>query len=507
MSRIVRPFRWIASRPLARSLRFRLILLVLLASLPSLGLLFFTASQQRDDAVEQGQEEARRLARLVAADQSNVASQIELVLSTMSLFTELRGDSPQPCSAMLQTLTESSGEPADTAARRDLSIDGASFLQVVVLDNDLSSFCVGPAGSGRIASEDRTLALSALETGSLVKGNYRTSTTGSMVVTYALPMSRADGHGRRVIVATFEIYALAAFAREATLPGDSLIVIFDEEGNLEQTNPFQPGLPVGTSLVGTPAVDSATGRDGADVGTNQQARFNNQDFVFGSDDFWTPDDQGGTKISYAMVAFPKAAVIVRATEKFNENLGKLGIAAIVALVAAWIGADLFVGRDVEARKALIQDLYHSFSTGSIERIDQIVGPGYVDRTPAPGQAEGIDGLRQNIAAFRTAFPQGKVQIRDLIAEHDMVVARVTLSGALLADYFGIPATGKHMVADGVETFRFMHGMVVESWSMFGSLRERNRPVEEAPPLIEEKRGLWRRIFRRKPRTIEKSGDS
>jgi len=47
------------------SLRFRLILLVLLASLPSLALLFLTASQQQADAVDAAKEEAQRLVSLV----------------------------------------------------------------------------------------------------------------------------------------------------------------------------------------------------------------------------------------------------------------------------------------------------------------------------------------------------------------------------------------------------------------------------------------------------------
>jgi hypothetical protein len=106
-------------------------------------------------------------------------------------------------------------------------------------------------------------------------------------------------------------------------------------------------------------------------------------------------------------------------------------------------------------------------------------------------------LQQNIAAFRTAFPQGQIIVRDLIAEHDKVVARVTLSGTHIADYFGVPPSGKHVVADGVETFRFAHGMVVESWSMFGELRPRNKPADDATPAPPERTpGLFRRLFRR-----------
>jgi steroid delta-isomerase-like uncharacterized protein len=195
-------------------------------------------------------------------------------------------------------------------------------------------------------------------------------------------------------------------------------------------------------------------------------------------------------------------VVARADEKFNENLGKLGLAALVAMIAAWVGADLFIGRDSETRKGEIRNLYHTFTTGDVEDLEEIIGPGFVDRTPSPGQAPGVDGLRQNIAAFRAAFPDGQIIVRELLADHDKVVARVTLSGTHTADYFGVPASGKQVVADGIETFRFAQGMVVESWSMFGDLRPRRAEADAAVATPPAKAGFWRRLFRRKAKPVE-----
>ena len=500
MNILLRPFRWFASTPFAHSLRFRLILLVLLATLPSLGLLLITAAQQRDDAREAGQDEALRIARLVAADQNSVSGQVELVLGTMSVLPEFRGNAPQTCNAMLQTLTSSSVEPVQSGESRDLRVDGASFLRVVVVNNEFDAFCVGPAGDDEVSAEDLTLVHSAFDRGGLVRGNLRTSATGSLVATYAMPLSRDDEMGRRVILATLEIYALSTFAREANLPADSFLLVFDEEGTLEQRYPAADDDVSGISLVGTPIVNTTIGVAAPnDDPPEQSVEVDDEEYVFATDDFWSPSPDGGLKLSYALVGFPESIVVERANEKFNENLGKLGIAAIIALIAAWVGADLFVGRDSETRKGQIKDFYHAFSTGSVNELDEIIGPGYVDRNPTPGQAKGIDGLRQNVAGFRAAFPQGQIVIRELIADHDKVVARVMLSGMHVADYFGAPPSGKHVVADGVETFRFLHGMVVESWSMFGEFREPNQAVEELAPVVVSRSGFLGRVFRRKQR--------
>jgi len=496
MSTLGRPFRWFVSTRLAGSLRFRLILLVLLASLPSLALLLLTAAQQRDEALAAGQQEAQRLARLVAADQANVSGQVELVLSTLALLPELGGSTPSSCSATLQDLTSNSGEPITAGAGRDLRVAGASYQNVVVLENDLTLFCVGPAGSDEISSADRALALSALEHGTLVKGNEQTAANGSLVVTYAVPFT--TDAGRRVIVATMEIYALTTFVREANLPDGSIIVIVDGNGVLEQRYPAQAGIGAGQSLAGTPVVDETIDRDANDPEeeTAGDVDVDGETYVFASDDFWTPGPRGNVDLSYTMVGLPRAAIVERANEKFNENLGKLGIAGIIALIAAWIGADLFVGRDAETRKGHIRDLYHAFSTGSINNLDQVIGPGYVDRSAGPSQAPGIDGLRQNIAVFRTAFPDGKITIRELLSDHDKVVARVTLSGTHVADYFGIAPSGKPVTADGMEIFRFMHGMVVESWSLFGAMRLRARVAEDVAPPPPARSRRWRLFGRR-----------
>jgi steroid delta-isomerase-like uncharacterized protein len=497
---LVRPFRWLATTSLFRSLRFRLILLVLLASLPSLALLLITAAQQRDVAIDTGQDEARRLARLVASDQSSVSSSIVTVLNSLAISTELRADDPDGCGMILRSLgtgADATGEPGTTAGAT-LTVDGATFSQVVVLDDKLSTWCSGPAGPGLISDDDRALAQSALDTGTVAAGNYASSTLGSMVVSYAVPVPLEGSTERRVILAQLNVHSLLQFASEIALPKDSFIVIFDREGRLEQRYPTLPGMPVGSPLIGTPVVDETIGRASTtDETSKEQLEEESEDIVFATDTFVTPGADGSTQLAYAMVGFPESVVVQRANDKFTENLGKLGIAGIVALVAAWVGADLFVGRDAEARKGLIRDFYHAFSTGSISELDQIVGPGYVDRTAAPNQAAGIAGLRQNIAAFRTAFPDGRIIIRELIADHDKVVARVTLTGTHVADYFGIPPSGKHMVADGIETFRFMHGMVVESWSMFGDLKQREKAIEDVAVPRQERPGLLRRLVRRR----------
>ena len=104
MQRLVASFRWFANTSLARSLRFRLISIVLLASLPTIALLFLTASQQRTDALEAGQDEVVRLARLAANDQGREMDRVQRELLLLSRLPEVRGGDSSECTALFQSL-------------------------------------------------------------------------------------------------------------------------------------------------------------------------------------------------------------------------------------------------------------------------------------------------------------------------------------------------------------------------------------------------------------------
>lgn len=486
MRKLGAPFRWLSSSSLVHSLRFRLILLVLITSLPSLALLFVTASQQRTAAIDAGKEEAQRLVRLAVTNQRSNADQIEIVLRALAARKELEPENRGSCAPFLQALparASGASEPIANAGAEDFQLQNATFRSVSIANRNGSIVCRGQPGSDQLDTAELLVLTRSLSTTQFALGNIRANPEdGGLIVTYAYPLA-SDGSGEsRGIIATLEVFALTDFARGARLPEDAFVTIFDSEGVLQQRYPPAPEQ-VGRSLAGTPVVDRTIGRDPDGEVPDEDADGDGEPYIYETEDLWYSGSTDATARGFVMVAIPKRVIVKRAAEKFNENLGKLAIAGVVALIAAWIGADLFVARDSETRKTLVRDLYHAFSTGSLEEVDDILGPSYVDHTPNPGQIDGPNGLKQNIAAFRAAFPDGEILPRELLADRDKVVARVTLTGTHLAEYFGMAPSGRPVTADGVETFRFADGMVVESWSLFGEmrpLRQTKAVVPEAP---------------------------
>jgi steroid delta-isomerase-like uncharacterized protein len=105
-----------------------------------------------------------------------------------------------------------------------------------------------------------------------------------------------------------------------------------------------------------------------------------------------------------------------------------------------------------------------FNQGRLEVLDEIVVPNHVEHNPLPGQTQGVEGLKQRVAMLRAAFnPQ--FTLEDVLAEGDKVVVRWSNRGTHLADFFGVPATGRTVVVSGIDIHQLRDGKMSEHWDV------------------------------------------
>jgi steroid delta-isomerase-like uncharacterized protein len=100
--------------------------------------------------------------------------------------------------------------------------------------------------------------------------------------------------------------------------------------------------------------------------------------------------------------------------------------------------------------------------GRLERADDLVAVNFVELDPLPGQQQGREGLKQVIAAFRTAFPDIHWVIEEMVAEGDHIFSRFTWRGTHRGEFFGVPATGKQISVKGMVVDRVVGGKMVDS---------------------------------------------
>jgi len=119
---------------------------------------------------------------------------------------------------------------------------------------------------------------------------------------------------------------------------------------------------------------------------------------------------------------------------------------------------------IERNKELVRQLLEDdISRGDACVAEQIIHPDFVDHTNPPGMQHGLAGHNAIVSLFRAAFPDQWWEIHDLIAEGDKVVARTTMRGTHLGDFFGIPATGRSVTLPGVHVLRIADGRIAEHW--------------------------------------------
>jgi len=115
-------------------------------------------------------------------------------------------------------------------------------------------------------------------------------------------------------------------------------------------------------------------------------------------------------------------------------------------------------------KAIYREFIETlFNEGRLERLEQLVDPGYVFHDAPPGTPAGPEAIRQVVTIFRSAFPDLKITLEDQIAEGDKVCSRATTRGTHRGAIFGIAPTGRAIAFSGLTLVRVVNGRIAESW--------------------------------------------
>lgn len=116
-------------------------------------------------------------------------------------------------------------------------------------------------------------------------------------------------------------------------------------------------------------------------------------------------------------------------------------------------------------KAIFRRLVEEvINPGKLDWMDGFVDPHFVDHyPPMPGRASGVEGFKQGFAALRSAFPDLRLTIEDMISEGEKVSFRITLHGTHLGAFAGIPPTGRAVTWPAVGIMLISEGKIMERW--------------------------------------------
>ena len=123
----------------------------------------------------------------------------------------------------------------------------------------------------------------------------------------------------------------------------------------------------------------------------------------------------------------------------------------------------------EENKAIARRGYEAINQNNLDALDEVVASDMTDHDPAPGQAPGLEGVKQYFSSLHAAFPDVQMDVEEMIAEADKVVARVSVSGTHRGEFMGISPTGNRVTIGGIDILRVADGKIVEHWGKFDDL--------------------------------------
>jgi predicted ester cyclase len=126
---------------------------------------------------------------------------------------------------------------------------------------------------------------------------------------------------------------------------------------------------------------------------------------------------------------------------------------------------------IEQNKALVRRMVEEvFNQGNVSQADEFMAPDFVEREELPpGIPRDRDGVKQLTTMLRSAFPDFKATIDDIVAEGDRVVIRQTWSGSHKGEFMGIPPTGRRVSFGVIDILRIVDGKCVEHWGQMDSM--------------------------------------
>ena len=116
--------------------------------------------------------------------------------------------------------------------------------------------------------------------------------------------------------------------------------------------------------------------------------------------------------------------------------------------------------------ATMRSTYERISAGDIAGFGDLVADDFVEHQGGPGLPPTKDGTLEFFRMLLAAFPDMHMDVEDLIASGDKVVARVTARATHQGEFMGVPATGSRVEVQLIDIMRFDDaGLVCEHWGV------------------------------------------
>jgi len=118
-------------------------------------------------------------------------------------------------------------------------------------------------------------------------------------------------------------------------------------------------------------------------------------------------------------------------------------------------------------KARMERLYEEvFSQGNVDVIDELLADDFVEHEELPpGIPQGKGAPKAFTTMFRSAFPDFRMTIEEMLQDGNKVISRVRVSGTHKGEFMGIPPTDNKFDIAAIDIVEFRDDKAIGHWGV------------------------------------------
>lgn len=367
------------------SLRVRLILFVLLAALPALGLTLYTGLEQRRQAASEAQADALRLVHFITENHELIIENTRGFLIALSHSFSSRYGQISQCGEVFSHLMET---------------HFPYYSAFYIADLDANILCSMLHGDIPDDLETCEHYQDLIHAEGFVTSQYHIChNTGKGVIAIGYPLRDSNDQVEGVINISLDLAWFNQMASEAHMPPGSTLTVIDKNGTILAHSP-DPENWVGKQTPESPIMDVILSQK---EGTTQGLGIDRTQRLFA----FTPIRNTNDSV-FVSIGIPEEVAFAEVIQTTTRNLVLLGVVTVLALAAAWFLGEIFILRQTKT----LMNTTERLAAGDLSARTQI--------THLPGEigqlARAFDDMAESLAQREAERSQAERAMKEYAAD-------------------------------------------------------------------------------------------
>ena len=400
------------------STRHHVLVLLLIATLPVLGLILYNGNQDRHDARKFGRNQAMEVLRAIQFKQQNVVESTDQLLTALGQIPTIQNRNPVACRQLLYSMLE----------------QYTQYISLAAFNSNGQLLCSSAQTTETLNIFNQPHVQQALSNKQLSSADYSISNSKKQpALAIAKPIINADNEIQTLLHAKVNLGWLEEHIQQLPLYSASLLTMFDKDGTVFFQHPAQSGAKTGHKYPQTELIKTAVKLK--HLGVMERSDEHGTDLIHA----YAPLNNRSLN-TFISVSVPADVVMAKANHALQQNLILAALVTLSAIMIAFAWSHrLFVNPIRNLAEAATQVRQGKLNT----QIENNNGPKELSQLGRTfnQMTTALQHRAEDQARIEHALSQLIQQHRDTSSAEFLVAVASILADTLEVDYCLIGLTG------------------------------------------------------------------